>query len=105
MRMILNPVRMAKLALTPSRYCDVVREQNRDFPAGQIGREPAPKGTELTIPIMTKGRLTEVSDFENLIVRAMPDGSMIRLKDVARVELGARRTTCKGGGTESQTCS
>ncbi|HEU5407252.1 MAG TPA: efflux RND transporter permease subunit, partial [Nitrospira sp.] len=64
MRLILNPVRMAQLGLTPSDIASVVREQNRDFPAGQVGREPAPKGTELTIPIMTQGRLTEVSDFE-----------------------------------------
>ncbi len=96
MRLILNPVRMAQLALTPSDIANVVREQNRDFPAGQVGREPAPKGTELTIPIMTQGRLTEVEDFENLIVRAMPDGSMIRLKDVARVELGALSYVMQG---------
>ena len=96
MRLILNPVRMAQLGLTPSDIANVVREQNRDFPAGQVGREPAPKGTELTIPIMTQGRLTEVSDFENLIVRAMPDGSMIRLKDVARVELGALSYVMQG---------
>lgn len=96
MRLILNPVRMAQLGLTPTDIAAIVREQNRDFPAGQVGREPAPEGTELTIPIMTQGRLTEVSDFENLIVRAMPDGSMIRLKDVARVELGALSYVMQG---------
>ena len=73
-----------------------MREQNRDFPAGTIGREPAPKGTELTIPIITQGRLTEVKDFEDLIVRALPDGSMIRLKDVARIELGAQSYVLEG---------
>ncbi|MBX3300831.1 MAG: multidrug efflux RND transporter permease subunit [Nitrospira sp.] len=96
MRLVLNPVRMAQLGLTPTDIAAIVREQNRDFPAGQVGREPAPKGTELTIPIMTQGRLTEVSDFENLIVRAMPDGSVIRLKDVARVELGAQSYVMQG---------
>jgi HAE1 family hydrophobic/amphiphilic exporter-1/multidrug efflux pump len=96
MRLILDPVRMAQLGLTPTDIADVVREQNRDFPAGQVGREPAPKGTELTIPIIAQGRLTEVEDFENLIVRALPDGSMIRLKHVARVELGAQSYVMEG---------
>jgi multidrug efflux pump len=96
MRLILDPIRMAQLGLTPSDIANVVREQNRDFPAGVIGREPAPKGTELTIPIITQGRLTEVTEFEEIIVRALPDGSMIRLKDVARVELGAQSYTLEG---------
>ncbi len=96
MRLILDPVRMAQLGLTPTDIANVVREQNRDFPAGQVGREPAPKGTELTIPIIAQGRLTEVKEFEQLIVRALPDGSMIRLKDVARVELGAQSYVMEG---------
>lgn len=96
MRLVLDPVRMAQLGLTPTDIADVVREQNRDFPAGQVGREPAPKGTELTIPIIAQGRLTEVEEFEDLIVRALPDGSMIRLKDVARVELGAQSYVMEG---------
>lgn len=96
MRLVLNPVRMAQLGLTPTDIANVVREQNRDFPAGQVGREPAPKGTELTIPIMAQGRLTEVSEFEQLIVRALPDGSMIRLRDVARIELGAQSYVMEG---------
>jgi HAE1 family hydrophobic/amphiphilic exporter-1/multidrug efflux pump len=89
MRLILNPVRMAQLGITPTDIAAVVREQNRDFPAGRVGREPALPGTQLTMPVFTLGRLTEVKDFEEMIVRALPDGSMIRLKDVARVELGA----------------
>lgn len=96
MRIILNPLLMAKLDLTPSDITAVIREQNRDYPAGTIGREPAPKGTELTIPIITKGRLTEVKDFEEMIVRALPDGSTVRLKDVARVELGAQSYGLEG---------
>ena len=85
MRLILDPIRMAQLNITPTDIADVVREQNRDFPAGTIGREPALKGTELTLPVITLGRLTEVREFEEMIVRAMKDGSMVRLKDVARV--------------------
>jgi HAE1 family hydrophobic/amphiphilic exporter-1/multidrug efflux pump len=96
MRIILDPVRMAQLSLTPTDIIDVIREQNRDFPAGTVGREPAPKGTELTIPVITLGRLTEVKEFEDMIVRALPNGSMIRLKDVARVELGAQSYDLEG---------
>jgi multidrug efflux pump len=96
MRLVLDPVRMAQLNLTPTDIAIVVREQNRDFPAGTIGREPAPKGTELTIPFITRGRLTDVKDFEELIVRALPDGSIIRLKDVAKIELGAQSYDLEG---------
>jgi hydrophobe/amphiphile efflux-1 (HAE1) family protein len=96
MRIILDPVRMAQLNLTPTDIAAVVNEQNRDNPAGIVGREPAPKGTELTIPVITRGRLTEVKEFEDMIVRALPNGSMIRLKDVARVELGAQSYDLEG---------
>jgi len=96
MRVILDPIRMAQLSLTPTDIANVIREQNRDFPAGTVGREPAPKGTELTIPVITLGRLTEVKDFEDMIVRALPNGSMIRLRDVAKVELGAQSYTLEG---------
>ena len=96
MRLILDPARMAQLKLTPTDITNVVREQNRDFPAGTIGREPSPKGTQLTIPVITQGRLTEVKDFENMIVRALPNGNMVRLKDVARVELGAQSYNLEG---------
>lgn len=90
MRLILDPVRMAQLSLTPSDIVDAVRDQNRDFPAGRIGREPVINETELTIPVMTKGRMTEVKEFEEMIIRAYPDGSMVRMKDIAQVELGAQ---------------
>lgn len=90
MRLILDPVRMAQLDLTPTEVAAVVREQNRDFPAGRIGREPTSQGTELTIPVITRGRMSEVKEFEDMIVRAYPDGSMVRMRDIARVELGAQ---------------
>lgn len=96
MRIILNPLLMAKLGLTPMDLAAIIREQNRDYPAGTIGREPALKGTELTIPVITKGRLTDVKEFEELIVRALPDGSLVRLKDVARIELGAQSYALEG---------
>lgn len=103
MRIILNPLLMAKLDLTPTDIAATIREQNRDYPAGTIGREPAPKGTELTIPVITKGRLTEVKEFEELIVRALPDGSLVRLKDVARIELGAQSYALEGRWNSSPT--
>ncbi|MBI5854787.1 MAG: multidrug efflux RND transporter permease subunit [Nitrospirae bacterium] len=96
MRIILNPLLMARLSLIPNDVAAAIREQNRDFPAGTVGREPAPKGTELTIPVITKGRLTEVKDFEEIIIRALPDGSIVRLKDVARIELGAQSYALEG---------
>lgn len=96
MRLILDPVRMAQLDLTPTEVAAVVREQNRDFPAGRIGREPTSHGTELTIPVITRGRMSEVKEFEDMIVRAYPDGSMVRMRDIARVELGAQSYDLEG---------
>jgi len=96
MRLILDPIRMAQLDLTPTEIAAVVREQNRDFPAGRIGREPTPHGTELTIPVITRGRMSEVKEFEDMIVRAYPDGSMVRMRDIARVELGAQSYDLEG---------
>ncbi len=96
MRLILDPVRMAQLNLTPTEIAAVVREQNRDFPAGRIGREPTPHGTEMTIPVITHGRMSEVKEFEDMIIRAYPDGSMVRMRDVARVELGAQSYDLQG---------
>jgi multidrug efflux pump len=96
MRLILNPVRMAQLNLTPTDIATVVREQNRDFPAGTVGREPTPQGTELTLPLITEGRMSDVREFEDMIVRALPNGSMVHLKDVARVELGAQSYVLEG---------
>lgn len=96
MRIILDPVRMAQLNVTPSEIAAVVRDQNRDFPAGRIGREPTVNGTELTIPVITRGRMSEVHEFEEIIIRAFPDGSMLKLKDVANIELGARSYDLQG---------
>lgn len=96
MRLVLDPVRMAQLNLTPTDIANVVKEQNRDFPAGTVGREPMPIATELTLPLITEGRMSDVREFEEMIVRAMPNGSMVRLKDVAHVELGAQSYVLEG---------
>ncbi len=96
MRIILDPVRMAQLNITPSEIAEVVREQNRDFPSGRIGREPTTSGTELTIPVITQGRMSDVKEFEDMIIRAYPDGSMVRMHDVAKIELGAQSYDLEG---------
>jgi len=90
MRVWLDPDRLAVKNLTVSDAVAAVREQNANFPAGTIGQRPSGSEVELTIPVMTRGRLSEVSDYENIILRANEDGTIIRLKDVARIELGSR---------------
>jgi multidrug efflux pump len=93
MRIWLKPDRLADLGLTVTDVIQAVREQNSDFATGQIGQEPSPGGQQLTVPVITKGRLTEKEEFESIILRSKADGSMVRLRDVARVELGAQDYT------------
>jgi HAE1 family hydrophobic/amphiphilic exporter-1/multidrug efflux pump len=90
MRLILNPQRMAQLGVTPSDVVQAVREQNATFPAGRVGGEPSPPGTETSMTLVTQGRFTEVEQFENVIVRSSPDGAAIRVRDIATTELGAQ---------------
>jgi hydrophobic/amphiphilic exporter-1 (mainly G- bacteria), HAE1 family len=89
MRVWLDPDVLARLGLTVSDVQAAVRTQNVVNPAGQIGAEPAPPGQQLTFTMRAQGRLVEAEDFANVIVRQNPDGSNVRLKDVARIELGA----------------
>jgi len=88
MRIWVNPDRMAKLGLTVGDIRQAVQAQSTVNPAGQIGAEPAPKGQEFTYAVRAVGRLITPEQFENVVVRLNPDGSMVKLKDVARVELG-----------------
>jgi HAE1 family hydrophobic/amphiphilic exporter-1/multidrug efflux pump len=90
MRIWLRPDRMAQLKLTTDDLLQVLNEQNAQFAAGKIGQAPIPKGQELVYTVTTKGRLAEAKEFENIIVRSNGDGSALRLKDVARVELAAK---------------
>ncbi|MBZ0252395.1 MAG: efflux RND transporter permease subunit, partial [Candidatus Methylomirabilis sp.] len=90
MRLWLNPDRLAQLGLTAGDVAAAVREQNSSFPAGRIGQEPTNEPTELTLPVIAKGRFTEEREFEDVILRASPDGSIVRFRDVGRVELGAQ---------------
>ncbi|MFO0252922.1 MAG: efflux RND transporter permease subunit [Betaproteobacteria bacterium] len=90
MRIWTRPDRMAQLKVTPADLVRALNEQNAQFAAGKIGQSPSGGPQELVYSITTQGRLSEPSQFENIVVRANPDGSLLRLKDVARVELGSK---------------
>ena len=90
MRIWLNPERMASLDITTSDIASVLQEQNTIVAAGKLGQGPNLPDQQFTYTIQTQGRLTDASEFENIIIRAKTDGSIVRLKDVARVELGAQ---------------
>jgi hydrophobe/amphiphile efflux-1 (HAE1) family protein len=90
MRLWLKPDRMASLGVTPGDIVNAIREQNAQAPAGQVGQLPAPETQQFQYNVQVQGRLREVDDFAAVIVRARPDGSFIRVRDVARVELGAK---------------
>jgi HAE1 family hydrophobic/amphiphilic exporter-1 len=89
MRMWLNPDKLARLGLTVTDVQNAIRAQNVVNPAGQIGAEPAPVGQQLTYTMRAQGRLVDADEFGDVVVRENPDGSSVRVKDVARVELGA----------------
>jgi multidrug efflux pump len=91
MRIWVNPDRLTQKGLTVTDLAGAIREQNAIFAAGRIGQRPNAEGeVELTVPVLTRGRLDDPVDYENIIIRANSDGSMLRLKDVARVELGSQ---------------
>ncbi len=90
MRIWVRPDRLTQLRLTPNDLVRALTEQNAQFAAGKIGQSPSGGPQELVYTITTKGRLSEVREFENIIVRANADGSTLRLKDVARIELGSK---------------
>jgi len=86
----LDPDKMQRLGITVGDVSDAVREQNTTNPAGRIGREPAPEGTQLTIPVTTQGRLTDPAQFDSIVVKANSDGSLIRLSDIGRAKLSSQ---------------
>src|SRR5512143_2853662 len=88
MRIWLRPDRIAKLSLTVPDIVNAINQQNQLSPAGQIGGPPAAPGTEYTYTVRTQGRLLNEDEFGNIILRTAADGSQVRLKDVARLELG-----------------
>ena len=90
LRLWIDPDRLTALNLTPSDVVTAVQGQNVQAALGRIGSAPVPKSQQLQLTIRTLGRLTTVEQFENIIVRANPDGSVVRVKDVARTDLGAK---------------
>jgi len=90
MRVWLNPDLLAAKGMTVSEVSEAIREQNGLYAAGRLGAEPSDKDTQLTVPVVTGGRLQNVEEFENIILRTNPDGSFLYLKDVARVELSSQ---------------
>ncbi|QOX78488.1 multidrug efflux RND transporter permease subunit [Trichlorobacter lovleyi] len=104
MRIWLKPDRLAQLGLTAQDVSDAIQQQNKAFGIGSIGQSPAPKGTQQTFVVTTKGMLSEPAEFENIIIRAASEGSaLVRLKDVARAELGGKdySVTTKVNGRKS----
>ncbi len=90
MRLWVKPDQLAKLNLTVPEIVDAIKKQNTVNPAGQVGAEPAPEGIEYTYAIRAQGRLETPEEFEQIVVRANPDGSLVRLKEVGRIELGSQ---------------
>ncbi|HET9166670.1 MAG TPA: efflux RND transporter permease subunit, partial [Candidatus Angelobacter sp.] len=90
MRCWVKPDRLAKLGVTVPEIIKAIQSQNNVNPAGQIGGEPVPKGQDFTYAVRAKGRLPSPEEFGSIVIRANADGSMLYMKDVARIELGAQ---------------
>jgi multidrug efflux pump len=90
MRVWVKPDRLAQLKLSPSDVVAALNEQNAQFAAGKVGQSPIDQKQDLVYTITTRGRLSDPKEFEKIIVRANPDGSIVRLADVAQVELGSK---------------
>ncbi len=89
MRVWVHPDQMAKLGVTAPEVIQAIQTQNNVNPAGQIGAEPIPQGQQFTYTVRTQGRLVKPEEFGAIMIRANPDGSIVRLSDIARIELGA----------------
>jgi hydrophobic/amphiphilic exporter-1 (mainly G- bacteria), HAE1 family len=90
MRVWVDPNKLANLGVTVPQIVSAMQVQNNVNPAGQIGAEPIPGGQEYTYTVLSQGRLVTPEQFGQIVIRANPDGSILRLKDVARIELGAQ---------------
>jgi hydrophobic/amphiphilic exporter-1 (mainly G- bacteria), HAE1 family len=96
MRMWVNPDRLAKLGITVPQIITAVQAQNTVNPAGKAGGEPAPKGQEFTYTVLAQGRLASPEQFGQIVLRETPDGGIVRVKDVARIELGSQDYSIAG---------
>ena len=90
MRVWVNPDKMAKLGITATEVSQAIQAQNRQNPAGAFGQPPAPRGTDFQYPVSAPGRLTDAREFEDVVIRAQPDASLVRIRDIGRVELGSQ---------------
>src|ERR1700726_2748847 len=90
MRLWGKPDQLAKLQITVPEIVSALQTQNTVNPAGQVGSKPAPKGQEFTYSVRARGRLSSPAEFGEIVVRETPIGGVVRVKDVARVELGAQ---------------
>jgi hydrophobe/amphiphile efflux-1 (HAE1) family protein len=89
MRIWLNPEKMARLGVTPSDVAAALRAQNAQYAAGKIGTDPAPPGQSIVYTVTATGRLVDPEEFGDIVVRAAGSGGVLKIKDIARVELGA----------------
>jgi hydrophobic/amphiphilic exporter-1 (mainly G- bacteria), HAE1 family len=96
MRLWVKPDLLAKLGVTVPEIINAIQAQNTVNPAGTVGGEPAPKGQEFTYSVLAQGRLVSPEEFGQIVVRETPDGGTVRVRDVARVELGSQDYTIKG---------
>jgi hydrophobic/amphiphilic exporter-1 (mainly G- bacteria), HAE1 family len=96
MRLWVKPDQLGKLGITVTDIISAIQAQNTVNPAGQVGGEPVPKGQEYTYSVRAQGRLVSTDDFGQIVVRETPDGGVVRVKDVARVELGSQDYTVVG---------
>ncbi len=96
MRLWVKPDQLAKLQITVPEIISAIQTQNTVNPAGQVGSEPAPKGQDFTYSVRAQGRLTSPDEFEQIVVRETPDSGIVRVKDVARVELGSQDYSVTG---------
>jgi hydrophobe/amphiphile efflux-1 (HAE1) family protein len=90
MRVWVNPDKMAELGVTATDISTAVQSQNRQNPAGTVGQPPVGRGTDTQFPVNAKGRLETPEQFDNIVVRAQPDGSLLRVRDLAHTTLGAQ---------------
>ncbi len=96
MRLWVKPDQLAKLQITVPEIISAIQTQNTVNPAGQVGSEPIPKGQDFTYSVRAQGRLTSPDQFERIVVRETPDTGIVRIKDVARVELGSQDYSVTG---------
>jgi HAE1 family hydrophobic/amphiphilic exporter-1 len=96
MRLWVRPDQLAKLGITVPEIVSAIQEQNTVNPAGKAGGEPAPKGQEFTYTVLAQGRLLSPEEFGSIVVRETPDGGIVRVRDVARIELGSQDYSIAG---------